>query len=56
MDYAQKVNDHLDRAITREREGDIAGAERSFKLAAFNEAKRLGLPPVDYVAACCPAY
>ena len=56
MNYVQKVDDHLNRAITREREGDIAGAERSFKLAAFNEAKRLGLSPVDYVAGCCPAY
>ena len=56
MDYATRVTNYLDRAVASENEGDIEHAEKMFKLAAFNEAKRLGLSPVDYVADCCPAY
>jgi len=56
-EHAQKVDNYLDTAIDCERKGDLSGANRNFKFAAFYEGKRLGVESAkDYAASCSNPY
>ena len=55
-EYEAKIETHLSNAVMHEAAGNLVEAEKSFKFAAFYEARRLELDTKEYIASCCPAY